>query len=390
MWRFGYLMELLPVMLQAALFLLCLALSLYLWGINTTAAYVVIGITLLGTVSYLTIVGAAAAFGSCPYQTPGSRFTRSLCGVAASITRRVVKFIYTFVVVFARFLRRYWMTHLRPREKLPFDQSLKVLLAQYFLIAVETTDALGTSPGLISITSRWVYLWRAPASTERGLDLRCVSWMIEGSFDKVAHTSTLKYLQTITTSPYFEPTTITSCFKAFIGCIVVSGGNVTIVQESEELAILSATCFLRALFCHSTSPVYAYRPALEEVRQRYIQTFPHPPDFGTLPVCYTMAIIHYRLANQRRRKLSWRDCGSTSRDHPFVAQTLAEFARPPKQRGRPKVPRWILRFALHSLSLDPLPPTSVIADCLSIVATDLGCSGIPNTGTTSDERCVCI
>jgi hypothetical protein len=51
-----------------------------------------------------------------------------------------------------------------------------------------------------------------------------------------------------------------------------------------------------------------------------------------------------------------------------------------------KIPRWILHFAFRSLSSDPLPPTSVVADCLSIIAIDLGCD-ITYPGS-SDERCV--
>jgi len=396
-WRFEYLMELLPLLLQVALFLLCLALSRYFWEIDTTTAYVVIGITSFGVVLYLAIIGAAAASDNCPYRTPGSRLTRFLCRSAVSITRTVVKFISPFVTVLARSLRRYWkfwIASVRQPEPSPPNQFLNILLAQLLLVVIESSDALGTNPGLIPmlylIAARRVYLWRTPSVTERGMDLRCASWMIQASFDKAARTSALKYLQTITRSPYFEPTTITGCFNVFTSCINVSGRDVTIIKGSEELAILSATCFLRTLLCHSASPMYAYRPALEEVRWRYNQTFPHTTDFGTLPVCYTMAIIRYRLVNQRRRKLSWQDCKSSSSDHPFVAQTLAEFAGPKRRGGRPKVPRWILRFALHSLSNDPLPPTSIVADCLSIVATDLGCSDVPNTGTTPDERCVRI
>ena len=59
-----------------------------------------------------------------------------------------------------------------------------------------------------------------------------------------------------------------------------------------------------------------------------------------------------------------------------------------QQTQHRKVLRWILRFALESLSLNPLPPTSVIADCLSIIAIDLGCN-VSDTGLmTLDERCV--
>jgi len=395
-WRFGYLMELLPLMLQAGLFLLCLALARYFWEIDTTAAYVVIGVTSIGIVLYIAIIGAAAVFTSCPYRTPGSRLTRFLCCSTTLITRIAIELISAQVMVLVRYHSWFWKSYTSIQQPKPFafNQELKTVITQFLLIVIETYD-LGIDLGLISVQDFIIalqvyYSWRVPPVTERGLDLRCASWMIRESLDKAVRTSALKYLQTITRSPYFEPSTITGCFNVFISCINISGRDVAIVQGSEELATLSATCFLRTILGHPASPAYTYRPALEEVRQHYKQTFPHPPDFGTLPVCYTMTIIHYRLSNQRYRKVSWRDCRSSSRDHPFVAQTLAEFAKPPKQRGRPKVPRWILRFALHSLSLDPLPPTSVIADCLSIVATDIGCSSVPNTGTTPDERCVCI
>ena len=56
-----------------------------------------------------------------------------------------------------------------------------------------------------------------------------------------------------------------------------------------------------------------------------------------------------------------------------------------QQAKHRKVPRWFLRFALHSLSLDPPPPASVVADCLSIIATDLDCDVSDPGFTTSDE-----
>ena len=75
--------------------------------------------------------------------------------------------------------------------------------------------------------------------------------------------------------------------------------------------------------------------------------------------------------------------------HAPVARGIAEGARAEyQQAGHRKVSRWILHFALHSLSLDPLPPASVVADCLSIIAIDLDCE-VTDTGfMTSDERCV--
>ena len=36
-------------------------------------------------------------------------------------------------------------------------------------------------------------------------------------------------------------------------------------------------------------------------------------------------------------------------------------------------PLWIVHFALHSLSLDPLPPTVIMVNCLLAITINLGC-----------------
>ena len=81
----------------------------------------------------------------------------------------------------------------------------------------------------------------------------------------------------------------------------------------------------------------------------------------------------------------------STRGHASIARDMAEAARVEYQKTQHrKVPRWILRFAFRSLSLNPLPPTSAVADCLSIIAIDLGCD-VSNVGVPAlDERCVCI
>ena len=59
-WYFDSVMELLPLMLQAALLLLGCALSRYLWGTNITVASVVIGVTSSGLILYIFIIAAGA------------------------------------------------------------------------------------------------------------------------------------------------------------------------------------------------------------------------------------------------------------------------------------------------------------------------------------------
>ena len=226
------------------------------------------------------------------------------------------------------------------------------------------------------------------------LDLRCISWMLQTSLDKAVHLSTLKHLATMMTLGNFDPTLVSGCFDVFIDCIKVDVSNdkVVVMQGLEQLATVSATCFLRTF--HHLSVMDPTSSVLEDVRQRYGRIFPSEIDFGGLPFYYTMTKLH-SLANRHwdPRRVQWGGCRPSTQEWISFTRGVAEVAQVEHQRAqRGKVPRWILRFVLHSLSLSPLPPTSVVADCLSIIAIDLGCD-ISNTSTgftTLDERCVCI
>jgi hypothetical protein len=67
-------MESLPVILQAALLLLGLALSLYLWTIFTLVGVVMIFFTSAGVVFYVAIIICGTLWYDCPFQTPVSTF----------------------------------------------------------------------------------------------------------------------------------------------------------------------------------------------------------------------------------------------------------------------------------------------------------------------------
>ena len=83
----------------------------------------------------------------------------------------------------------------------------------------------------------------------------------------------------------------------------------------------------------------------------------------------------------------WEDYKPSSDEHVTVAHVLTKISQEKYRRSQPKkVPRWLLRFALHSLSQTTLPPTSVVTDSLSIIAIDLGYDS--STAAALDERCV--
>jgi hypothetical protein len=77
-WRFKFIMECLPLVMQGSLLLLGYALARYFWDISRTVASVVIAFTVFGVIFYLFIVSAGTVSKSCPFQTPTSIILRAI------------------------------------------------------------------------------------------------------------------------------------------------------------------------------------------------------------------------------------------------------------------------------------------------------------------------
>lgn len=175
-----------------------------------------------------------------------------------------------------------------------------------------------------------------------------------------------------------DSTFVVACFNIFMGCTSVRNQRVTIPRGLEQLATVSARCFCRGFhFLTVRDPTSS---VLVDIRRRYRETFPDKVDFTGLISHHTMIVTHASITGYWSPHHIWRDPGRPS-DHEYtlLACNIAEAAQAEYQRER-RVPDWILRFAFDSLSLDPLPPVSVIADCLRTIAVDLGC-GVSNVAT---------
>ena len=410
-WYFEYVIGSLPVRLQLALLLLGCALSLYLWGINITVASVVIGVTSLGITFYLFIVIAGTASLSCPYQTPGSRILRGLRRTVPILALRSARLAFPPAVTSAigsavalafryvvELLVRAGM--LLPRYRRPSARSrrpsiwspLRITLINFFR-KLTCTSVVGSDRSEPIYGGRGRLLDGPSASGHISdvLDLNFISWMLHTSLDKDNHLPALGYLATIVALPDSDPALVVGCLNAFTSCVKVIGGNMAIANGAEQLAIMSATCLLRT-FSH-LSVMDPTSSVLTDVHQRYARIFPYEITFDNLPFTHTFNAVH-SILHQRWRD-QWaqqRDCTPSSQEHAVVAHTLTELAQSNYRRGGHwgKVPRWILRFAMRSLSLNPPPPTSVVIEYLSIIALDLGCD-VPSTRTSNlDERCVLI
>ena len=128
-WRLHFFIESLPVMLQAALFLLACGLCRYMWSINTSVAYTLIALTGLGVTFYIAIVIAGASSYACPFQTPVSVVLR---GSWKCVRRGVLSsggyFKRALSPIVRTLKRRLWSFPRRP--SLPIEVSLRNVLVQ--------------------------------------------------------------------------------------------------------------------------------------------------------------------------------------------------------------------------------------------------------------------
>ena len=418
-WYFDHVMEALPLMLQVALLLLGCALSRYLWGVNTTVGSVVLGATSFGIMFYISIVVAGAVSESCPYQTPGSLGLRYLKPKAQRIVGSATSAMASAFggalkeskVVRTTMTNAEWHHPWWSRRKIKLflnDMVLEIpralVIDTYHLGRVITRPLVAFPLGVYRLGSSMVVslvsfgravrgvLHGTPHTPEQGpdqqtteLDVRCISWMLQTSLDKAVYLSTLRHFATMATLVSFSPTLVADCFDVFLGCITVSpnGREVVILQELEELAAVSALCFFTTVsHLLTTDPTSS---VLEGVRQRYLKIFPTKADFHDHQSYHTVNAARCLLVRRPERPpFRWNGYKPSAHEHTIVAGNLLKLA----QLREAKVPRLILRFALHSLALDPLPTSSVIADCLSIIAIDLGCDVTDAGNIPSDEKCV--
>ena len=384
-------------MLQAALLLHGCALCRYLWGIDVTIASLATGVTSFGVLFYFSIVVAGAASKSCPYQTPGVHALRSAASFTPAIASafgHAIRHSETVLMFQAEarrsggsvtaFLRRV------PR-KLPgvLGGDILCLGRATAHLAVAFTRQVRTR--LVFALSTLGHRLDQPTNS---LDLRCVSWMLKTSLDKGVHLSTLEFLATTAALVDFHSTLVTDCLNILTGCVEVDGSTVAVTQGSGRLATASAMCLLRTVsHLSATDPRSS---VLRGARQRYGEVFPHGTEFKGFPFYHTLGAIHSVFyPDWNHPWLDWGDYKPSGHECTIFAHALAklaqfEYQRRDRENHTKKVPGWILRFALHSISSDPSPSTPVIADCLSIIAIDLGCDISSAVTKIPDERYVHI
>jgi len=365
-WRFAGAVESLSLMLQIALFLFGCALSKYLWDIDTTVASVVIVSTLFGAIFYASIAVAGAVSVDCPYQILGAQLFRSL-----------------------------WRNI---RNNILRTKSQK---------APQSKSQLGPAHALDGEVTI--------------LDFRCISWMLWTSLDRRINGLTLKFLDSVLTHPGFNDGVLADCLNVLTNCVSgTDGGRVVVTRGSEQLAEMGAVCLLRALShrlvkepissipeglhqWHNVIPRWLYRwlgisrmglyqrykAVPGDLYQQYKGVFPPMDMLSNLPFYHTITAVHSLITGDSPDHLNWDGVDPSTPESLWLAHNFVKIAWYQKNKGLgsgDQVDRWILRFSRHYLLLDPEPPLSVTADCLSIVAIELGCNISQSDAMDQDKR----
>ena len=376
-WYFKYVMESLPLMLQAALLLLGCALCRYLWEIDTTVASVVLGVTGFGVFFYISITAAGTISESCPYQTPGSRIIRStplaLASALSTFTSAFVKCSKTAHMI-QKHVRRHRDSPLLYNATPTVKRILRKLPGALAVDARHLGRAV-VQPLVLFAQRVYVRFPGAPSTPSRldqqtaMLDIKCVSWILRTSLDKSVHLSALESLATAVPLNDFDPALVADCFNVFSGCTKVVDGSVVITRESERLATASAICLL-----HTVSHLLVIDPTsdvLRDVGKRYNFLIIGTIKSDSPALSQTLRTIYLLISS------GWRYWGSqdpkpSNHEHVVFAHALAKLSQSEYQR-RGELPERILRCVVAFLSQNTLSPTSVVVDCLSIIAIDLGC-----------------
>ncbi|KAJ7191261.1 hypothetical protein GGX14DRAFT_481678, partial [Mycena pura] len=86
-WKFDFVMQIFPLLLQTSLLLFAAALSIYLWTINHVIAVISIGLTSLGVILYILMVLSAMISRDSPYQTSLTAILISIISYTATFSK---------------------------------------------------------------------------------------------------------------------------------------------------------------------------------------------------------------------------------------------------------------------------------------------------------------
>ena len=337
-WHFDLVMECLPLMLQAALLLLSYALSEYLYSINNVVASVIIGFTAFGLLFYLLIVSAATLSYNCPFQTPASLILRSLI---------------RFDNEHKRYLRRSWKW-----------------LGRIF----STLDGCNAGEHIellmVGQDQPRPFFSKGTDWEEYVLDSNCIAWMLKMSMDSDVIMVIMRFIPEVVWHAGIRTTPLEWLYDAMLKCFDFSSGRPAVIPRLKNKAYLSAKALLHLAIQRQCIDDKSDKKPLESISTRYCIMGPVDYEGGSeSDLESTLGIIDRVFGNPK--PMDWKNFSFTVSHHIWMAHILVHRAWD-VVKNEESLPDDVKEFVLHSLRLNPPPPTPIVADCLFIIGLVLG------------------
>jgi len=350
-WGFDFVMECLPLILQAALLLLGYALSEYLYFINKVVAGVVIGFAGFGLLFYLLTVSAAVLSYNCPFQTPPSL---------------VIRFLIRFDNEHKMYLKRSWkwLRRIFRRKKRPSHG-----LGRFGILGGSNTGdyvelpmaGQDQPPPLFNKETDWDgYV----------LDSNCIAWMFKMSMDPDVIMNIMRFIPDVGWHAGIRTTPLEQLYDTMVEYFDSSTGRPVVIPKLRDKAYLNAKALLHLAIQRQRIDDESDKALFRSISTRHSIMGPVRYEGGSeSDLESTLGVIDRVFGNSE--PMDWKNFSFTVPHHTWMAHILLYRALDVFKKGE-LLPDDIKEFVLHSLRLDPPPPTPIVTDCLFIIGLVLG------------------
>ena len=371
-WRFGLVMECLPLMLQAALLLLGYALSKYLLFINRVVSDVVGGFTALGLLFYFLIVFAGTLSYDCPFQTPLSLLLRLLIRFDNEHKRYLKRS--------KRWSRRVF-SHMKTIRQKPtpcgpcglgrFHTSHGNIFGEHIELHV-----VSNPPPTFNLETDWDG-WDGYV-----VDSNCIAWMLGMPMDADITASIAGLIPEIVWHADYRTIPLERLYDTVLKCFDHLSGRPVLKPTLKDHAYLSAKALVHMGILHKSIGNGSGNPEFKSIMDRHrAMGFGHYKGDSDLE----SALGFIDRVFGTFGPINWQNFSLTIPHRAWVAHILLYRAWDLLGKGKP-VPHYIKEFVRLSLQLGPAAPAPMRADCLFIIVLVLGIGLHPQDLPVIDKR----
>jgi len=372
-WRFDFIMECLPLMLQASLLLLGYALSNYLYSISKVVASVAIGFTAFGVLFYIIIASAATLSYTCPFQTPPSLILRSLIRFDNEHKKYLERSRKWFGRIFSRKKKRQ-----RPNPGGLYGSNMFSTFGggnSADHIVLPMANLTNQPPPLFDKETDWDgYM----------LDSKCIAWMFEKSMDADVKVAIMRLIPEIVWHPGIQTTPLERLYDTVLECFDFSTGHPLVSPKLKEKAYLSAKALLHLTIQRKCIGGESDEAVFRSISRRY-KTMGTEYYRGDSDLESTIGIIDRIFGVSE--PIPWQNFLFTPPHHAWMAHILLYRAWDVLKKGD-SLSDDIRGFILHSFRLETPLPAPIEADCLFTIGLVLDIKHHTVGPSVVDKRCV--